>query len=235
MTREFNLRASPEFDLPPDRTALIIVDMQRAGLYPNAGLSALHARQAEKSYQEYQQYARSTLIPNNVRLLERFRALGMRVIFLTCGSFYSDAADMYAPRRRMDLETQKRTGVKTTFTVGEHEHGVIDELTPRSDEPVFNKLGSDGFIGTALDQVLRWMRIDTMVVTGVGTPYCVESTVRHGADLGYAVAVASDACGTSDMTLHEHSLRVMHQRYAMVRTTAEILAMLPQPAAARRG
>jgi nicotinamidase-related amidase len=54
----------------------------------------------------------------------------------------------------------------------------------------------------------------------------VESTVRHAADLAYACVVASDACGTSDMVLHGHSLRVMAQRYAMVRSTDEIMEML---------
>lgn len=228
MKEEFNLRASPEFDISPGSTALIIVDMQRMGLDPTVGLGPLHAQQASESYKTYRKYVDSTLIPNNVRLLDRFRKLGWRVIFLTAGSFLPDGADQGAPRRRQDLALQKRTGVKTLFSIGDYEHGIIDDLAPQTGEPIMNKLGSDGFIGTPLEQMLRWMGIDTLVFTGIGTCYCVESTVRHAGDLAYSCIVASDACGTSDMDLHDHSLKVMGQRYAMVRTTAEILELLPQ-------
>jgi nicotinamidase-related amidase len=234
MSQRFNLRPSPEYDLPAGRTALIITDMQRASFDASLGLAALHAATHGESFSEYQRYVREELIPNNAALIARFRAVGWRVIYLTCGSHLPDGADLGAPRRRMDIANQKRTGKKTLFSIGEHAHGVIDELAPRPGEPVFNKLGSDGFIGTPLDQMLRWMGIDTLIVTGVGTPYCVESTVRHASDLAYAVVVPSDACGTSDMTLHHHSLIVMGSRYAMVRTTAEILARIPEPAAAER-
>jgi nicotinamidase-related amidase len=147
-------------------------------------------------------------------------------LFTTAGSHFSDGRDLAAPRRRRDIEQQRRTGVRTLFAVGEHAHAIIDALAPQDGELVVNKLGSDAFIGTALDQVLRWQGMDTLVIAGVGTPYCVESTVRHAADLAYACVVASDACGTSDMVLHGHSLRVMAQRYAMVRSTDEIMEML---------
>jgi nicotinamidase-related amidase len=204
-----------------------VVDMQRAGLEPEHGLGPLHAARAPGSFARYREYVEGTLVPNNVRLLERFRHLGWTVVYTTAGSHFPDGRDLGAPRRRRDIEDQRRTGVRTLFAVGEHPHGIIDALTPQSGELVINKLGSDAFIGTALDQVLRWHGLDTLIVTGVGTPYCVESTVRHASDLAYACVVAKDACGTSDMTLHEHSIRVMAQRYAMVRTTDEILGRLP--------
>lgn len=225
---EFNLRPGPEFEIAPGRTALIVVDMQRMGLVPGVGLSPLHEERSPESYRQYQDYVRATLIPNNVRLVEGFRALGWRIAFTTAGSFLPDRADSAGPRRRKDLEFQRRTGIKTIFAIGDYEHGVIDELGPRPDDLLLNKVGSDIFIGTGLDQLLRWMGLDTLVFTGVGTCYCVESSVRHASDLGYACIVAADACGTSDMTLHEHSLRVMKQRYAMVCPTAEILEKLPR-------
>ncbi len=226
MSTAFNLREGPEYTLPEGRTALLVVDMQRASLEPQHGLGPLHAARAPESYARYREYIELTLVPNNMRLLDRFRRLGWTVLYTAAGSHFPDGRDLGAPRRRRDIEHQQRTGVRTLFSVGEHPHGIIDALAPRDGELVINKLGSDAFIGTPLDQVLRWHGLDTLVVTGVGTPYCVESTVRHASDLAYACVVASDACGTSDMMLHEHSIRVMAQRYAMVRTTDEILRLL---------
>ncbi|MEX2356130.1 MAG: cysteine hydrolase [Thermaerobacterales bacterium] len=184
MSIESHFRAKPEFDLPLNQTALVIVDMQRGGLLADVGMGPDNAKRNPEGFQSYQKYVNETLIPNNERLLERARALGMRVIFLTSGAFWADQADLNGPRRRKDLQRQRQTGVKTLFSIGEYEHGIIDQLAPVGDEPVLNKVGASGFAGTGMDQMLRWLGISTVIFTGIGTPACVESTVRQGADLG---------------------------------------------------
>ena len=74
------------------------------------------------------------------------------------------------------------------------------------------------------------MGIRNLVMCGVMTSGCVESAARDATDLGYGVIVASDACASWTEELHRASLRVMHGVFARVKTTAEVLSLLP-PAA----
>ena len=82
------------------------------------------------------------------------------------------------------------------------------------------------FHGTALDDLLRRRRIDTVIVTGVATNFGVEQTVREAWQLGYSVVVPGDACSTSDGAMHGFALERIFPRIARVRSTAEVLAAL---------
>lgn len=82
------------------------------------------------------------------------------------------------------------------------------------------------FHGTALDDLLRRRRIDTVVVTGVATNFGVEQTVREAWQLGYSALVAEDACSSFDDAMHAFALEKIFPRIARIRSTADILAAL---------
>jgi nicotinamidase-related amidase len=56
------------------------------------------------------------------------------------------------------------------------------------------------------------------------TNECVESTVRHAADLGFEVALVEDACGAVETSLHEATVRTLGHTYARITSTAEVVA-----------
>jgi nicotinamidase-related amidase len=84
-------------------------------------------------------------------------------------------------------------------------------LSPLANERefVFTHTRISGFAGTALEQTLRLLGVQRLLVGGVATHSVVESTVRDAADRGFEVFVASDACSAGSPAVHKASLASM--------------------------
>ncbi|MBV9965156.1 MAG: cysteine hydrolase, partial [Alphaproteobacteria bacterium] len=100
---------------------------------------------------------------------------------------------------------------------------VIDAIAPAADEIVIPKTSSSPFISTNIDYVLRNLGVRSLIIAGILTDQCIDSTARDACDLGYLVTIASDACATHSRERHEWSLR-NNRGYARQRTTAELIA-----------
>ena len=112
---------------------------------------------------------------------------------------------------------------------------------PRAAEPVYRKNVNSAFIGTELEQDLRREGIDTLVIVGLTTNHCVSTSVRMAGNLGFTTFVVSDATaafarpaldGTtrSAEAVHSAALSDLHQEFATVVDTAEILRRAAAPA-----
>ncbi|HEU0193568.1 MAG TPA: cysteine hydrolase family protein, partial [Gaiellales bacterium] len=73
---------------------------------------------------------------------------------------------------------------------------IHESVAPRPGETVIQKRHPNSFLDTELEQRLRDAGVDRLVVCGMMTSMCVDATVRAGADLGFPVVVAHDACAT---------------------------------------
>jgi len=91
---------------------------------------------------------------------------------------------------------------------------------PMAAEPVFIKHGSSGFVGTGLRQYLTDQGISVLVIVGGAANYCVESTARMAADLGYATTVVGDALINFAQTLRDG--RVMAAADVLALTLANL-------------
>ena len=87
----------------------------------------------------------------------------------------------------------------------------LAELAPLASERefVFTHTRISGFAGTALEQTLRLLGVQRLLVGGVATHSVVESTVRDAADRGFEVLVAADACSAGSAAVHDASLASM--------------------------
>ena len=86
------------------------------------------------------------------------------------------------------------------------------------------------FIGTRLDQLLRSNGIRTIVVCGVATTGCVESTIRDGFMLDYYVVIARDACGDYEPRRHDNALSKLDLSFGTVVSVADITQCWSSPA-----
>jgi nicotinamidase-related amidase len=105
---------------------------------------------------------------------------------------------------------------------------------PGSNEPVYRKHVNSAFIGTTLEKDLRQDGIDTLVIVGLTTNHCVSTTARMAGNLGFTTFVVSDATASfarraldgtlrSAEAVHSAALSDLHQEFATVVDTAEIL------------
>ena len=92
---------------------------------------------------------------------------------------------------------------------GEPGHDIIPELYPEDGEPVVDKPGKGAFHATDLHEMLRHRGIKQLVVTGVTTEVCVNTTVREANDRGYECLVLEDCVGSYFPEFHEMGLRMI--------------------------
>lgn len=219
-------RALPSFDFDPSSTALLIVDMQNFCARIDCGLGPVLKEKFPDMYAYYEKRL-DTVLENTLKLLEFFREHNMRVIFSTTGPFLEDGSDFFTPRREKDRKMQAETGKRTNFYEGTWEQALRDEFVPiPGKELVIHKVSTGLFNTTGMDQILRRMGVETLIVCGVATNACVEMTARDAADRWYKVVMAEDAQGTFSEEAHISTLRNFARLYGMVWSTSDIIEYL---------
>jgi ureidoacrylate peracid hydrolase len=90
------------------------------------------------------------------------------------------------------------------------------QLAPAPGEPVVIKHRYSGFVGTDLELVLRARERRSVLVTGVSTNVCVESTARDACMRDYHVVVVDDCCGALTHAEHEATLHNVRSYFGRV-------------------
>ena len=185
----------------PNRTALIVIDMQRDFLEPGGF---------------------GDLLGNDVSLLtpvvDRVESLLMlarcknMLIAHTREGHLPDLSDL-PDSKYYQLPEGSRIGdvgpMARVLIRGEPGHDIIPRLSPRGDELVIDKPGKGAFYKTTLELQLRRRAIDTLILCGVTTEVCVSSTIREASDRGFMCLVVADACGSYAPELHESALEMV--------------------------
>ena len=115
---------------------------------------------------------------------------------------------------------------------GEPGHDIIAELYPAAGEPVIDKPGKGAFYQTDLDLMLRTRGIDTLLVCGVTTEVCVNTTVREANDRGFRCIVISDCCASYFPEFHDMGLKMIKAQggiFGSVTASAPVIAALAAP------
>ena len=139
---------------------------------------------------------------------------------------------MIERRRRRDVDALAATDVPALWHRGTFEHELIEQLQPRPDELVVDKNTSSAFNSTGIEWLLRNMGIETLVVVGMATDMCVETTARDAADRGFDVVVVEDATATFFEHHHRAALSGFARVFGQVWQTDEVIAALLRGACA---
>ena len=109
---------------------------------------------------------------------------------------------------------------------GDRDGELIGELRPRPGEHVVDKNRYSAFLGTKLEQILTENGVRTLVLCGVTTNMCVETTARDASQRDYRVYVVREATGEYDAARHEHALDAIAFGFGWVVGLDEMLAAL---------
>ncbi len=161
--------------------------------------------------------ARSELVRNARRLFTGARRAGVPVVSLAI-VFRPGHAGVVQNSEMFRGAVQRRALVDGTWGAEFHE-----QLRPRKGELVVRHSRINGFYGSDLEDVLRGLGVQRLVVAGVATHSSVEHTARHAADAGYEVVIAADACAAADAALHEAALRTLAVHVSAISTVDEIV------------
>ncbi len=183
------------------RSALVIIDMQRDFLEPGGFGETLG---------------------NDVSLLERAvgpcqavlqaaRGSGVLVVHTREGHLpdLSDAPPAKIERGKPSLRIGDPGPMGRILIRGEAGHDIIPALYPIEGELVIDKPGKGAFYATELGDELKARGIDTLLVCGVTTEVCVNTTVREANDRGYRCIVLADCCASYFPEFHEAGLKMI--------------------------
>jgi nicotinamidase-related amidase len=210
------------YELKPSQCALLIIDMQRDFLEPG-GFGEMLGNDVSQ--------LRRTIEPN-IRLLEFWRSKGMQVIHTREGH-RQDLADLPPAKKvrgkgSMTIGDQSPMG--RILVRGEAGHDIIPELYPKAGEPIIDKPGKGAFWATDLHAILQHAGIKQLVVTGVTTEVCVNTTVREANDRGYDCLVPEDCVGSYFPEFQEMGLKMIKAQggiFGWVSHSDKIIAAMP--------
>ena len=218
----------PPIDIDLGRTALIVIDMQYHDAHAEQGVVAALEKLYPGSTAYYAERL-STVVPAIRRLLDHARAKDLEVIHVVVGSSHRDLRDFNKRMRHWILDLQERSGMADFYWTESPTYRILEKLTPADGETVFQKRSFGAFNSTNFENLLREMEIDTLLVTGCVTNYCVETTVRDAADRGFAVAVIDEAVAGFSQESHDATLASLRGGFAaVIPTAADTVAMLDE-------
>lgn len=209
-------------DLRPENTALIAIDMQvdfcgHGGWIDRRGFDIEITRQPIAPMQ---------------RLFDKLRAVGYPIIHTREGH-RPDLSDLPANKqwrsRQMGYGIGDPSPCGRALTRGEPGWQIIPELTPFPGEIVIDKPGKGSFYATDLDQILRTKGIRNLIVTGVTTDCCVQSTMRDANDRGYECLLLEDCCAATEQANHDAQIEMFKLcggHYGSISTSDAVLAVV---------
>lgn len=210
------------FTFDPVSTALVIVDMQYASASRTEGLGRLLLEQGRPEIgAERFDRIENVALPNLVQLLAFFRSTKRPVIHVTLGSQHPEFLDI--PRHLREFAKLRDN------RVGSRNHEILDELKPLAGEMVFRKTTISAFASTGLESALRSTGITHLVLAGVSTNQCVDSTARDAVDRGWYAAIAQDCCASTTLAYHDAALTTFRRFYGRVVDGAEVVDELSGP------
>jgi nicotinamidase-related amidase len=193
----------------PQHSALVLIDLQKDFCSDGFG--------ADRAGRDLD--AAKAVVPVAASLLAAARKAGVIVAhvgFWTLPDHGSDSGPWLAQRRRSTASADN------LCIAGSEGAEFVEALTPLDGELVVHKHRYSAFSGTNLDMLLRARAVKSLVIAGVSTNACVESSFRAGFELDYYICVPPEAVGSWNQQLHGASLANVDHRFGVTLAATDI-------------
>jgi nicotinamidase-related amidase len=199
-------------------TALVIIDMQRDFMEPG-GFGETLGNDVSRL---------ATAVQPIANVLAMAREMGMLVVHTREGHLpdLSDAPPAKVERGAPSLRIGDPGPMGRILIRGEPGHDIIADLYPLDSEVVIDKPGKGAFYATELSDVLEKYGIENLLVCGVTTEVCVNTTVREANDRGYRCVVISDGCASYFPEFHDMGLKMIKAQGGIFGWVADSAAVL---------
>ena len=209
-----SIAAQPyEYDLPTSsQLALVVIDMQRDFLEPGGFGDALGNDVSRLQ----------AIVPALQTLIQGCRDLGLPIIH-TIECHQPDLSDCPPAKRKRgkgDLIIGDPGPMGRILVKGEPGNGIIPELAPAPGEFVIYKPGKGAFYATPLESILKEQNITHLLITGVTTEVCVQTTMREANDRGYECLMVEDCTESYFPEFKQSTLEMVRAQGGIVGWTA---------------
>jgi len=205
------------YPFEPATTALIVIDMQR-DFIERGGFGEALGNDVSRL---------AAIVPTVRELLAWARAHGIRVVHTREGH-RPDLADC-PPAKRQRGRPALRIGdagpMGRILVDGQPGNDIVPVLAPRPGETVIVKPGKGAFYATKLDVLLRSHRVTHLILAGVTTEVCVQTTMREANDRGYDCLLVEDATESYFPEFKQATLAMVHAQGGIVGWTAPFAAV----------
>lgn len=204
-------------DIARAMTALVVIDLQVLDADPDGA----HGRRARDvgtwpQIAGYFERVGDLVVPNVCRLATAVREHGGPVIFVRCRSLTPSARDNGRRFREFGIAVGR----------DDPQAALLKELEVDPEDIVLDKTTASPFWSTSLERLLGQFGVECLLVAGVVTSGCVESTVRDACDLDHQVMLIEDACADRAPDLHADALRRLDNNFALVADTDSLIRRL---------
>jgi biuret amidohydrolase len=204
-----------DYSLPPgSKVALVIIDMQRDFMEPGGFGDALG-----NDVMRLQ-----AIVPKLKQLLLFFRAHQLPVIHTQeCHRpDLSDCPPSKQQRGRGNVKIGDLGPMGRILVVGEPGNQIIPDLAPIDGEIILEKPGKGAFCRTNLEGLLKGIGITHLLITGVTTEVCVQTTMREANDRGYECLLVEDATESYFPEFKQATLAMVRAQDAIIGWTATV-------------
>jgi ureidoacrylate peracid hydrolase len=204
----------------PSHTALVVIDVQNdfcatEGFVARGGRDVSHIPQMVRRLQE---------------LIDHARRAGVLIVFVRCS--YSTDDNRYLSDVWLEQAARRQGGGYTLSPVcqnGTWGAEFYGGISPGGGDIVIVKHRYSAFYGTDLDIVLRSHGVRTVVLTGVSTHVCVETTAREAFVRDYYTVVVGDCCAAYSQAEHETALKLIDRFFGEITRLDEVRSLWPLP------
>lgn len=212
----------PEKPFDPGKTALLVIDLQYLDAHPDGWMGRLCRAQGRPDLLNERWAFIDEILPRLRRLQDACRAGGIELIHIRVKYLTKDCRD----GQRSLAKDEK------AISADVRDDDFLELVAPVGDELIIDKTSAGTFNSTAIDQILRNMKIDRLWVTGIVTEGCVELTARDAADRGYYVTLVEDCLASSTRIAHDDALqRMTDGGLIKARTSDELIGWITRAAA----
>lgn len=193
------IRLKPQWVSPP-RTALVLVDMQVDFAAPDGALAA----------QGHDMTAAQAAVAKAEALTAAARQAGVAIVFVRLITRPQDDTEVkqeYRARRGHDDSPLCAEGTRGAQFIGPQ---------PQGGDYVVSKKRYSGFTGTRLEESLRAMGRDTLVIAGLTTECCIHATAFDAFERDFHVFIATDAVAAYTSSVHEAALKALELNCAQL-------------------
>jgi len=207
-----------EYEYPAGRLALVIIDMQRDFVEPG-GFGASLGNDVVRL---------QAIVPSLQRLLVMCRAAGVPVIH-TRECHRPDLSDC-PPAKRDRGKPSLRIGddgpMGRVLVAGEPGSEIIGDLAPLPDEIVIDKPGKGAFYATDFAEALAGLGVTHLLMTGVTTEVCVQTTMREANDRGFECLLVEDCTESYFPEFKTATLEMVRAQGGIVGCTANSASVI---------